>query len=56
MKYKVYGTLEYNWDYTVEADSESEAERLAVGYAEDGMANLSDLVDTPEIHAVEEVG
>lgn len=52
MKYNVRGTIELNWQVTVEADSEEEAEEKAKLYAEDGIG-LGIPVDRPEVDEIE---
>lgn len=53
MKYKVRGTIQYNWEATVEADTEDEAERIGQLRADDGAVELSGPYDTPEVDSVE---
>ncbi len=54
-KYKVSGTIKLNFEITVEANNEHEAEQLGAEYAEDGHG-LSTPVSSAEVGDVEPVG
>lgn len=51
MRYKVTGTINLNWENTVDAESEAEAEATAKSYAEDGHG-LNIPVEEPEVSEV----
>lgn len=48
-KYKVRGTIEYNFQCIVEAENEDKAEEEAKDYADDGDIELGELVEDAQI-------